>query len=250
MIPKLQLSDGEISFYRQLGFLTIPGLLSDSCAGGLREEVADIMNAIGGVAGNKLRQTTEYLENSALDRFVNDANLRDLAAQLLGGPCSVYMPFTAVKGSGGGQFHFHQDNQYTHFTDGMHGINLWFALSPMTPENGCLMVVPRSHLAGTLESDLSGDGDQHKRVKIEPTDFYPLRMRPGDCVAFSRLTVHGSGPNMTNDLRIAYAVQFNRDDAMYTDPQTKELKSLKEFPRYVNKPVKELTIPKGKTDGH
>ena len=79
------------------------------------------------------------------------------------GPATLYLPFTAVKsGGGGGRFHFHQDNQYTRF-DGP-GINIWIALSPMSPENGCLQVVPRSHLAGTLDSVENPDGDGHRTV--------------------------------------------------------------------------------------
>ena len=250
VMAPLKLTEGEQRFYRELGFLLLPGLLSDAVAAKLHAEVTATMAQIGGFEKNKLKQTAEYLEGGEIDRLVNDRNLRDVAEQLLGGPSSVYLPFTAVKGSGGGRFHFHQDNQYTRFEDGMLGINLWIALSPMTPENGCLMVVPRSHRDGTLESEFSGDGDIHKKVKFDPTDFYPLRMRPGDCVAFSRLTIHGSGPNVTGDMRVAYAVQYYRDDARYADLKTGEIKSLKEFPRYINKPVKELSIPTGKVDGH
>src|SRR5207253_10828727 len=137
----------------------------------------------------------------------------------------------------------------TRFEDGMLGINLWFALAAMSPENGCRMVVPRSHRGGTLESELSGDGDTHKKVKFEPADFLPLRMRPGDCVAFSRLTVHGSGPNTTSNPRVAYALQYHRND-VNARREDGEFKSLREFPRWSTKPVKVLTVPKGKTDGH
>ena len=168
----------------------------------------------------------------------------------MGGDSTLYLPFTAVKGVGGGTFHFHQDNNYTHFDDGMKGINIWIALMPMTPENGCLMVVPRSHLKGTLESEFSPDGDVHKKVKYEPQDFLPVRMRAGDCIAFSRLTVHGSGPNQTQSPRVAYAVQYHRNDATYLDKETGEQKLLTKFPKWTNKPVEEYSVPAGKRDGH
>jgi hypothetical protein len=64
----------------------------------------------------------------------------------------------------------------------------------MTVENGCLQIIPGSHLNGTLESESSGDGDAHRKIKWEPEDFVNFLMEPGDLVAFSRLTVHGSGP--------------------------------------------------------
>ena len=184
-------------------------------------------------------------------RLANSIELCEIASQLMGGPSTLYMPFTAVKGGGGsGRFHFHQDNQYTRFVDGFGGINIWFALQPMTPENGCLQIVPRSHLRGTLESDLSGDGDTHKKVKIEPESFLPIRMSPGDAVAFTRLTVHGSGPNATNDARIGYAVQYHRDDVQATwENQPPRL--LKGANRWSNDPVEKISTPKEeKLDGH
>lgn len=149
---------------------------------------------------------------------MNSGNLKDLAEQLLGGPSSVYLPFTAVKGRGGGQFHFHQDNNYTHF-DGP-GLNLWIALMNIERDGGCLMVAPRSHLAGTLASENAGDGDSHRKVQALPDEAVPLPMGAGDCVAFGRLTVHGSGPNTTAAPRVAYAVQYYRDDVTFTGPET------------------------------
>ncbi|MGH7214202.1 MAG: phytanoyl-CoA dioxygenase family protein [Tepidisphaeraceae bacterium] len=246
-VKHLRLSDGEIRFYRDEGFLLIPGLLSETTARALAAEVMEIMNQIGGAEGSKLKQTAEYLEGSGLDAFVNSPNLRKIAEQLMDGPGTLYLPFTAVKGPGGGKFHFHQDGQYTKF-DGP-GINLWCALDEMTPENGCLMIVPRSHKGGLLESVQSPDGDNHRAVKFEPDDFLPIRMRPGDCVAFTRLTVHGSGPNTTPGPRVGYAVQFHRNDTLaLRDDGT--WKNLREFPRFATGPVKQIAVPKGKVDGH
>jgi 2-oxoglutarate-dependent dioxygenase len=166
----------------------------------------------------------------------------------MGGVAALYLPFTAVNsGGGGGRFHFHQDNQYTRF-DGP-GINLWFALSPMTVENGCLQVVPGSHFQGTLPS-FSPENDGHKAVTFEPNDFVPIVMQPGDCVAFSRLTVHGSGENTTNAPRVAYAVQFAREDVNYSTDQGQTWASLRENPRWSTGPVAQISVPKDKLDGH
>jgi len=215
------LSPGEIAFYRDYGFLVIPGLLSHQTSQAMRGEVLHILDQQGTTVdrlrqamapGDKLRQTGDYLVGTLLERFINSDGLRQIAGQLIGADSWLYLPFTAVKnGGGGGQFHFHQDNQYTRFEDGLAGINMWTALEDMSPENGCLQIVPRSHLRGTLEARTSGDGDAHRRVTADPENFLPLRMHAGDCVAFSRLTVHGSGPNLTGEPRVAYAVQFARE---------------------------------------
>jgi 2-oxoglutarate-dependent dioxygenase len=246
-IARVQLTDGEIKFYQQEGWLFLPGVMTEQTAGLLRSEVMEIMRVIG-LATTKLKQSNEFLGGSGLEKLVYSENLLSIASQLMGGPATPYLPFTAVKSPGGGRFYFHQDNQYTRF-DGP-GINLWMALNPMTPENGCLQLVPRSHLAGTLEGKDSSDGELQRMVLYDPEDFLPIRMRPGDLVAFTRLTVHGSGANDTSEPRVGYAMQYHRNDVKWLDPTTKEWKLLVEHPRWSWKAVKHITPPAGKVDGH
>ncbi len=242
------LSANEIKFYDTFGYLSLPGLISGSAAAELAREVTNVMEALGvsqeqlraaSTSKDKLRQSRQYLAGSGLERLVHSDALLAIAAQLMGGPSTLYMPFTAVKsGGGGGRFHFHQDNQYTRF-DGP-GINIWFALMEMKPENGCLQMAPGSHLRGTLDSVESEDRDGHRTVAIEPDDFLPLRMMPGDAVAFSRLTLHGSGANSTDQPRLGYAVQYHRDDVRAASGGV-DIGLLKENPRYEIKPVEAIS---------
>ena len=214
------LSANEIRFYGSYGYLALPGLISRSTAEQLADEVLQVMAGLGlsradlsraSTSKDKLRQSSQYLAGSVMERLIHSEALLEIAAQLMGGPSTLYLPFTAVKsGGGGGRFHFHQDNQYTRF-DGP-GINIWFALGEMTPENGCLQIAPASHLEGTFDPVESEDKDGHRTVAVEPEDFLPIRMLPGDAIAFTRLTLHGSGANSSDQPRLGYAVQFHRDD--------------------------------------
>ena len=260
LVPDLQLHPNEIRFYQEQGYLHLPGLLKPDAVAALREDVMASMGALAlsreklGHAtskADKLRQTTQYLRGSTLDAFVNSESVRSIASQLIGGEAILYMPFTAVKGGGGGgRFHFHQDNQYTRHEPGMGSINIWFALVDMTPENGCLQVVPRSHRHGTLEAVNAGDDDGHQKVNFEPEDFLPVRMRAGDAIAFTRLTVHGSGPNETGEPRVAYALQYAREDVTWQAKGSDEWKTIKGNPRFQTGPVDQITPPKGDLDGH
>ena len=201
----IDLTANEVNYYETYGYLMLPGLISGETAAELRENVLEVMEGLGTSredlrtarsSKDKLRQSAQYLAGTPLDNLVNSQALKAIASQLMRGSATLYLPFTAVKnGGGGGKFHFHQDNQYTRF-DGP-GINIWFALVEMTPENGCLQIAPRTHLEGTLDSVESEDKDGHRTVAIEPESFLPLRMMPGDAVAFTRLTLHGSGANHT-----------------------------------------------------
>lgn len=216
-----RLTGADLIHYQTEGYLPIDRLLAPESAEAMRGETLALT---GADHPSKLRQTSDYSRGSTIDHVVNSPNLHALAEQLLGGPCTLFLPFTAVKTPGGGQFHFHQDNNYTAFNGP--GLNLWFALVDTGPENGCLMIAPRSHLHGTLDSENAGDGDNHRKVTLTPEHFLPISMRAGDCVAFGRLTVHGSGPNMTSVPRVGYAVQYFRDDVTFVDKETGETKLL------------------------
>jgi ectoine hydroxylase-related dioxygenase (phytanoyl-CoA dioxygenase family) len=180
-----------------------------------------------------------YLAASKLDALINGPRTLAIASRLIGGPVHRYLPFTAVKsGGGGGTFHFHQDNNYTNREPAVGSINIWVALVDMTPENGCLQVIPRSHLKGQIKSHNSDDGDVHQQIDVQPIDCFPLRMRAGDAVAFTRWTVHGSGPNVTDEAWIAYALQYHREDVKWRDGE--QWKLLVETPRFATPPVGKL----------
>ena len=244
-----ELTPNEIKYYETYGYLMLPGLISRETATVLSENVFEIMEGLGTPredlrtarsSKDKLRQTKQYLADTPLANLINSKGLNAIASQLMSGSATLYLPFTAVKnGGGGGKFHFHQDNQYTRF-DGP-GINIWFALVEMTPENGCLQLAPSTHLDGTLDSIESEDKDGHRTVAVEPESFLPLRMMPGDAVAFTRLTLHGSGSNNTDEPRLGYAVQYHRDDVSATR-NGELLGLLKDNPVYDIQPVTSFSV--------
>ncbi len=110
----------------------------------------------------------------------------------------------------------------------------------MSPQNGCLQIAPATHLAGTIESIESEDRDGHRTVAVEPQSFLPLRMMPGDAVAFTRLTLHGSGANSTDQPRLGYAVQYHRDDVRASKNGV-EIGLLKDNPPFHVRPVADIS---------
>ncbi len=243
-ISSRALTAEERDSYLTYGYVLLKGLLSPEATKATYDDVMAVMDAIG-LGMTALKQTSEYLSGSPLDALVNSPNLCAIASELMEGEARLYLPFSAVKSpGGGGAFHFHQDNQYTKF-DGP-GINLWVALVPMTEENGCLSMVPYSHYIGTLHPVA---GTNHNSG-LEPAVRIPVPMEPGDVVAFSRLTVHGSGKNVTDQPRVAYAVQYARHDVRYTRDLGQTWKTIADDgPSWRTGPVESIMIPE-KRDGH
>ncbi|HVX47368.1 MAG TPA: phytanoyl-CoA dioxygenase family protein, partial [Mycobacteriales bacterium] len=244
-----QLTDSEVRFYQDQGYLCLPGLVRADAVEALRAEVFEVLTAAGirveglsraSSTADKLRQVSTYRAGSMLDALINGPAMLAVASRLIGGSAVRYLPFTAVKsGGGGGPFHFHQDNNYTRHDPALGSINIWVALQDMTPQNGCLQIVPRSHL-GQLDSRTSDDGDTHRQVEVDPLTCLPIRMRAGDAVAFTRWTVHGSGPNTTAEPRVGYALQYHRDDVRGYDAESSQWRLLAETPRSDTAPVATL----------
>ena len=251
-VRNLELTDAEVRLYNDQGFLYLPGFVDRSRAADLRGEVLHIMREVfdldearlgkSAAKEDALRQSTRYLAGSDLDRMINGENTKAIASRLLGGQAHVYMPFTAVKaGGGGGSFHLHQDNQYTRHEPGEGSLNIWVALNDMSPENGCLQISPHSHKDGQIAKAGDGKDVGYITPEQEAHRLFPLRMCAGDAVAFTRLTVHGSGPNETSEPRVAYALQYHRADVSFVDPADgNKLKKLVEHPRFAVGPVEAL----------
>lgn len=243
-LPRLATADERRAFDAE-GVVILRGLVRGGAVAAMREEVLAVVRARN-LADSFLGQSAEYLRGGALDAWINGGSLRRLAEDLLGAPSRVYLPFTAVKGPRQGRFTFHQDNQYTpHRGPGPHlGLNAWCALTPMRVENGCLQVVPRSHRDGILPMVESSECPGHRRLAREPESWTDCIMEPGDVAVFDRNNVHGSGANRTGAPRVAYAVQWHRDDTEAFFDGAWAL--LRDRPRFATGPVDRLTAEAGR----
>jgi phytanoyl-CoA hydroxylase len=251
VIRSVSIDREELQKYRAEGFLCINQLVDPAAIETLKEEILNVVCGTHGVSrkeltaasttADKLRQSRQYLETMKLNELINGPEMLSLASQLVEGPAKLYSPFTAVKsGGGGGTFHFHQDNNYTQHEPVGGSLNIWIALSDMSPANGCLQVVPKSHLNGNVTSKESSDADSHREIEVDPASCLALIMKAGDAVAFSRWTIHGSGPNNTADPRVAYALQYVRDDVKYFDKNSEQWKPIVE-PLWHIGPVAQLS---------
>jgi hypothetical protein len=79
-------------------------------------------------------------------------------------------------------------------------IGLWLPLIDVTPENGCLHVVPGSHESAPLWRGLQSTA---RSVPDAPPD--PIPMRAGEALLFSQCLLHGSRPNASDQMRVSAA---------------------------------------------
>jgi ectoine hydroxylase-related dioxygenase (phytanoyl-CoA dioxygenase family) len=107
---------------------------------------------------------------------------------------------------------WHQDGYYWHLS-APRLVSAWIALSPSTPQTGCLRVVPGTHHRRLPHREQPTDGhmlgsgltlDQ----EIDPARAVDVCLRPGEMSFHHERLVHGSEPNRGEDKRIGFAIRY------------------------------------------
>jgi len=103
----------------------------------------------------------------------------------------------------------------------------WLALSPATRASGCMDFVRGSHKNPILPHEDSFDADnllsrgQEIVVDVDEGDKTAVELRPGEISLHHGLTIHGSGPNVSepnasDDRRIGAVIRYMRPDVKKT----------------------------------
>lgn len=105
---------------------------------------------------------------------------------------------------------WHQDNGVqTEDADQTEMITVWFPLFDADERNGCLQVVPDSHLAGLLRHCPGWDGARVPDQLFEVARATPLPVRRGSVILLNRHTCHGSLPNLSDGIRWSLDLRYN-----------------------------------------
>ena len=101
---------------------------------------------------------------------------------------------------------WHQDGAYFLFDPPSGVIGTWIALDEATPENGCMHVIPGSHLGGPRPHYHDRDCQlADEDVEVDRAVMVPLT--PGGVLFFGGLVHHGTPPNQSPSRR--WALQFH-----------------------------------------
>lgn len=93
-------------------------------------------------------------------------------------------------------------------------ISVWLAVLDATVENGCLQVVPGSHLGDLAVHCNYGEGKRrYFQVNIPDQlvtpNHLPLPMKAGDVLFFHKKLMHSSLPNTTDGIRWSFDLRYN-----------------------------------------
>ena len=228
------LSQEQIQFYNDNGYLLVKGLFSKEEAAAWRKEGHELIDRVyqtetvdatwKGARDVTMTQTKllhchdVQFYSAAFTKLIVDERLMDATADLMGSP-NVQLHHTKMfikppeKGS---PFPMHQDYPFfPHDNHTMMAAIIHFDNAP--EEKGCVRVVPGSHKLGPILETEEGNHLPLDKYPIESATACPAEA--GDVLFFSYLTIHGSGVNTSNEERTTLLVQM-RDPA---DPPSKQV---------------------------
>jgi hypothetical protein len=226
------LSDEQVEFYHENGYLAGIRLLDDAQIEVLRGEVLELVDP--NHPGNSLFYEFNSNESASPDEILFHAlgawriqpGLHDIlwhpgftvpASQLLGGAVRFWHDQIFYKPAHhGGVVIWHQDYSYWTRTTPVAHISCWIGLDDSTRENGCVHYVPGSHrwpllprtsfanrMDVVLDSLTPEQQEEFKPVAIE--------LKAGECSFHHPLMVHGSYANETAVPRRALVINAFRD---------------------------------------
>jgi ectoine hydroxylase-related dioxygenase (phytanoyl-CoA dioxygenase family) len=221
--PFRGLTDAQAASYDELGYVVVEDAFDADTIAEVTAEIDpvehELEELLRGEAGGRafiaradeITFTTHLAARSErLRRFVSEAPLTDLCADLIGPDVRLYWDQAVYKKPDtAASFPWHQDNGYA-YVEPQQYLTCWIALTDATEDNGCPWVVPGLHRMGTLRHHLTDTG----LVCLDDApDAVAAPAPAGSIVVFSSLTPHCTGPNRTDDVRKAYIVQYAPDGA-------------------------------------
>jgi ectoine hydroxylase-related dioxygenase (phytanoyl-CoA dioxygenase family) len=248
---RFRLSDEQVRFFHDNGYLAGIRILSEPQVERLRTELQELFDPKH--PGNDLFHEFHSNESPDPSRVLFHAlgawrikpGFHDLlwhpaftvpASQLLGGAVRFWHDQLFCKpAQHGGVVAWHQDYSYWTRTQPMAHLTCWIGLDDATRDNGCLHYVPGSHRWELLPiTGLAGDmhAIQNVLTPEQQAQFKPvaIELNKGEAAFHHPLMVHGSYENKTQRPRRATVINAFRD-GIISNTNTPLLKGVPVVPK-------------------
>ncbi len=233
---RYRLSEAQLEFYAQHGYLAGIQVLNDEQIEALRGELAELVepNHDGSELWHEYHSNESGDPNAILFHALGAWRIRPAMHDLLWNPAFL-MPASQLLGGAavrfwhdqlfckpahdGGVVAWHQDYSYWQRTKPMGHLTCWMGLDDSTIENGCLQYVPGSHRWELLpRTDLANDMEAIKQVLTDEQKamFQPvaIELKAGQCAFHHPMILHGSYANRSERPRRAVVTNVFKDGTL------------------------------------
>jgi ectoine hydroxylase-related dioxygenase (phytanoyl-CoA dioxygenase family) len=195
------------------GFLAPLPVMPPEEAAALLERLEAFEARAGAEAAGYLRHKG-HLVAPFLDEIIRDARILDRVEALIGPDILCWTINAFIKEPGDGAYvSWHQDATYWGLS-GNEVVTAWLALTPATPESGCMRMLPGSHTWPVQpHRDTHAPGNllsrgQEIAVEVDEAQAVDIVLAPGEMSLHHVLIAHASGPNRSPARRIGIAVRY------------------------------------------
>ncbi len=226
------LTQDQINFYRENGYLTLPNILTPdevAEANGIIDDFIEKSRTVMESSGHydlepdhtpehpkvrRLGHPTAY--HPLFDALMRSDRILDRLVPLIGPDIRALGNKINIKpGNGGTAVEWHQDFAHHPHTNGdLCAVGI--ALEDNTLESGCMMVIPGSHTGPVFDHHQNGffiGGISPQRDGIDLSTAVSLQLNAGDISIHHTLTLHGSAANTSSNSRRLLIYEYAAADA-------------------------------------
>ena len=205
------LSDQQMDFYKQNGYVSPIDILSPQEAMEVREEIEIIENKypdiLEGIGRNYVHIISPIFNKICLNNKMLDA-----VESIIGKNILICGTTLFIKNANEKEFvSFHQDAKYIGL-EPYNWVTAWIAVTDANENNGCMRMWSGSHKENLKhhnqkfdEENLLTRGQTVENVPLSKTN--PVILKAGQMSLHHPKVVHGSGLNQSNDRRIGFVIQ-------------------------------------------
>lgn len=232
MTATASLTEEQIRFYRENGFVQVDNVITPEELEELREYLDEAMTITDGNSFSTDREGGAYYrvlnqkvntwrDHAGMAKYVLHPRFAEMARQLIGAKAvRLFHDHALLKMPGDSKpTPWHQDLPYWPMNESG-GMSIWLTLDDVDENNGCMMFVPGSQKVGKLKGidftnphDINDYVDDPEIVRKQPVI---VRMKAGSCTFHDGLTFHYAHANHTDKPRRVLAVIYMPDGVTYS----------------------------------
>lgn len=213
-----RLTSAEIAHYHEEGYVIFnKPVLAPAKFAALKAYFDKILSDLPATERPEAMDIPHFMHPKLLE-WAFDEDVLNLVRPILGDDLALFSTHFICKPKGNGKrVPWHEDSAFWNGKiNPMEVCTVWLAIDPSTKENGCMMVIPRTHSEGhkgfsdyenvdTAKSVFGAEivkphRDESKRVHIE--------LQANECSLHNARIQHGSEPNTSNIRRCGWTLRF------------------------------------------
>lgn len=206
-------SASDVAAFRRDGYLLHhEQVLPPAAFERLQDIFTEHLEGSDGLAADEL--DTPHFDDPRLLEFLLADEVLDLVEPLVGPDIALWSShFISKDPYHGRSTPWHEDSGYWEGRLSAYDriVTVWLALGPSTRDNGCMRVIPGSHLDGPgayAPVDPSTNTFDSGLVDVDADQAVYFELQPGECSLHDGRIVHGALPNTSSQRRTGFTMRY------------------------------------------